>query len=270
MRKGIFWRAPAVSAALALGFALAFAGCDMDGNGEAWTPPGIGLWVYGTTGTPAQNTQFLTSAVITYVNNNPGTRFVMAMSGANVSAAEVAHTLNHGANLTIVGIGASRTTIPFVSTSNSARLFTVGNGATLTLGDNITLQGHTGHQAALIRVQNGGRLNMRGNSIITGHFNGNLAAAEYRGTAIHIASGGTLDMSGTAEISGNGRGGVYMTTGSDFDRTDWTGWIRNNHRGSTLGTGVQANVIMLTSHSLYAALNADSRIEGGAYNPFAE
>ena len=280
MRKRRIFRAAAVCAAVAAA-ALAFAGCgnpaggNGNGNGSGggtgggWTPSGPGLWaVHGATGTLAQGGQTLSNALISHVNNNTGTEFVLALNAANVNASEVSHTLSPGANLTIVGIGASRTTITFVSnTSNSARLFTVGNGATLTLGNNITLQGRTGHQAALIQVQDGGRLNMRGNSIITGHLNGDITVASgYRGAAIHIASSGTLDMSGTAEISGNRRGGVYMTTGSNFDRT---GWIRSNYRAPT-GTSSQANVIMLTSHSLYAALNADSRIVGGAYNPVAE
>ena len=196
MRKGRIFRAAAVCAAAAA--ALAFAGCDNpaggNGNGGGWTPPGIGLWVYGTTGTtPDVNTQHPNNDVINHVNNNPGTRFVLAMSSATILTGTAAHTLNPNTNLTIVGIGDSRTTIEFGNGDTSARLFTVGDGATLTLGSNITLQGRAGHQAALIRVQDGGRLNMRDNSIITGHTNNNNAVlANYNGAAIHIASGWSL------------------------------------------------------------------------------
>ena len=79
--------------------------------------------------------------VIDYVNNSSaGKRFVLAISTATpILTGTAAHTLNPGANLTIVGIGASRSTIQFNNGTTSNRFFTVGDGATLTLGNNITL-----------------------------------------------------------------------------------------------------------------------------------
>jgi hypothetical protein len=65
-----------------------------------------------------------------------------------------------------------------IALSSSGSLFTVGSGVTLTLGDNITLQGRSDNTASLAYV-----------------------------------NGGTLVMNTGSKISSNGRGGVYVDSG---------------------------------------------------------
>ena len=266
MKKTKFGKASAVLAALAAA-ALTFAGCDNNtspGGGDPGFLSSAGLW-NADTQTLAQSSQWIQN-IIGYVNDNPGTNFVLAKDSERVSAPPTGtregFVLGYGTNLTIVSIRAAGTIVVFPLASSSHRFFTVGDGATLTLGNNITMEGRgvigaIPHGAAMIRVEDGGRLNMRDNSMITRHRNTNIALAEYRGAVVHIASGGTLDMGGTAEIYNNRQGGVYLSYGSDFVMTDWTGSIQNNHFGTgtiTPGT-TDANVIMLSSHSLHDELS---------------
>jgi len=272
-------RSLAICAATAL--ALALAGCDSNaspsgGGGDPGWLSSAGLW-NADTQTLAHSSRFINNDVIGHVNANPGTHFVMAKDGermsTNVTWAPEGVVLGYDTNLTIVSIRAAGTIITFpAGASGSHRLFTVGDGATLTLGNNITLEGRgvigaITHSAAMIRVEDGGRLNMRYNSMITRHRNTTMTA-EYRGATVHIASGGTLDMGGAAQIYNNRQGGVYLSNGSDFVMTDWTGSIQNNHFGTggfTPGIG-NGNVIMLSSHSLHDELSNDPRI-GNVRNP---
>jgi uncharacterized repeat protein (TIGR02543 family) len=98
-----------------------------------------------------------------------------------------------------------------ISLSTKRALFTVESGVTLTLGNNITLQGLSDNADSLVRVNRGGTLVMNTGSKI----NGNTAASSYGG-GVYV-TGGTFTMSGGA-ISGNTAtsfgGGVYVIDGT--------------------------------------------------------
>jgi uncharacterized repeat protein (TIGR02543 family) len=110
-----------------------------------------------------------------------------------------------GKNVSITLIGNS--TERMIRLSSSGSLFTVGSGVTLTLGNNITLQGRSDNSSSLVQV-NSGTLVMESGSKITGN------TSSYGG-GVYVSSG-TFTMSG-GEISGNTAscgGGVYVSSGT--------------------------------------------------------
>jgi hypothetical protein len=144
--------------------------------------------------------------------------------------------------ITLIGTGMERT----VSLSSNGPVFNVGSGVTLTLGDNIILQGKEDN-LPLIWVSEGGTLVMETGSKITGNKNtiggggvvvfgtftmnggeisGNTASSVGGGVDIY---NGTFTMVG-GEISGNtasNGGGVYMT-GTNATFTMHSGEISGN------------------------------------------
>jgi uncharacterized repeat protein (TIGR02543 family) len=122
-------------------------------------------------------------------------------------------TLSYSGNsvsITLTGDSTDRT----VSLSSSGSLFTVESGVTLTLGNNVTLQGRSSNTASLVRVNSGGTLVMESGSKITGN------RSSDQGGGVNVC-GGTFTMSG-GEISGNTAnngslgegGGVYVSSGT--------------------------------------------------------
>ena len=123
-------------------------------------------------------------------------------------------TLSYNGNtvgITLTGDSTERT----VSLSSSGSLFTVSSGVTLTLGNNVTLQGRSDNTASLVRVNSEGRLVMESGSKITG----NTANGSYGG-GVFVESSGTFTMNGgtisgnTASSSTYGSGGVFVYNGA--------------------------------------------------------
>jgi hypothetical protein len=103
-----------------------------------------------------------------------------------------------------------------ISLSSSGSLFTVGSGVTLTLGNNVTLQGLGENTAPLVLVNSGGTLAMETGSKITGNRN---YSSSSNGGGVSVS--GTFTMSGGA-ISGNRAssygGGAYVSSGGTFTK----------------------------------------------------
>ena len=214
-------KAPAIRAALgtaaALALAFALTGCDNPGGAPwtpVWMPPGPGLWVYGADAPVTGHAAVGSASVIANAINhaiapaNAGTRFVLAVGGnASMSSG---FTMAAGTDLTIVSLTPGRA---FNFSGTSGRLFTVGNGATLRLGNGLDVGGRAGHPNELIRVNSGGTLIMTGNSQITGHRNiGATTLANGLGAAVHVAHGGTLTMYGSSRIQANRAEGTHPNT----------------------------------------------------------
>jgi hypothetical protein len=107
--------------------------------------------------------------------------------------------------ITLKGDTAERT----VSLGSTGSLFTVHSGVTLTLDNNVTLQGRSNNTASLVQVNSGGTLAMKGNAKITGN-----TASDGGGVNV---SGGSFIMSGNASVSGNTAafaGGVEISSSS--------------------------------------------------------
>ncbi|MDR0635496.1 MAG: InlB B-repeat-containing protein [Treponema sp.] len=102
------------------------------------------------------------------------------------------------------------TTERTISLSQNGSLFTVESSVTLTLGNNVTLQGHSANTASLVRVNSGGTLAMENGSKLTG----NAVAV---GGGVYVTDSGTFTMSG-GEITGNtaasAGGGVFVGSGT--------------------------------------------------------
>ena len=153
-------------------------------------------------------------AALTWLASNAvsGGTYTITIS-ANESIAP--QTLSYSGNtvgITLTGDSTERT----VSLSSSGSLFTVSSGVTLTLGNNLTLQGMSGgNSTSLVRVNSEGTLVMESGSKITG--NRNTFAASTSSSGGVLVNGGTFTMSG-GEISGNTAfyygGGVYMSSGT--------------------------------------------------------
>jgi hypothetical protein len=100
-----------------------------------------------------------------------------------------------------------------ISLSGAGSLFTVASGATLTLGNNVTLQGRSGNTDSLVVVKSGGSLAMTSGSKITGN-----TVSSSGGGGVFVNNGGTFTMSG-GEISGNtaaSGGGVIVSSSGTF------------------------------------------------------
>jgi uncharacterized repeat protein (TIGR02543 family) len=129
----------------------------------------------------------------------------------SISPTTLSYSGRTNIGITLRGTGAIRT----VSLSSVGSLFTVGNGVTLVLDNNITLQGRSANNASLVKVNSGGRLVMNTGSTVTGN------SSSDNGGGVHVNSG-TFTMNG-GEISGNtysnpsgyfAGGGVYVDDGT--------------------------------------------------------
>jgi uncharacterized repeat protein (TIGR02543 family) len=101
--------------------------------------------------------------------------------------------------------------------SGNGSLFSVGNGVTLILEENLILQGKGSNTASLVRVNSGGTLTMNQSVKISGNIASSSSYGGYGG-GVYV-DGGTFTMNG-GEISGNTAysssygGGVYVDRGT--------------------------------------------------------
>ena len=163
-------------------------------------------------------------------------------------------TLSYNGNtvgITLTGDSTERT----VSLSSSGSLFTVSSGVTLTLGNNVTLQGRSDNTASLVRVNSEGRLVMESGSKITG----NTANGSYGG-GVFVESSGTFTMNG-GEISGNTAsnrgGGVYVDSGT----FTMNGGEIGGNTASNSGGGVLVNGGTFTMNG--GAISSNTASDGG-------
>jgi uncharacterized repeat protein (TIGR02543 family) len=157
-------------------------------------------------------------------------------------------------SISIIGGDAER----IVSLSTAGSLFTVGNGVTLTLGNNVSLQGRSDNTASLVQVNNGGTLVMDSGSKISG--NSNSASS---GGGVYVDSGGTFTMS-NGTISGNttainAGGGVYVTNGT----FTINGGIINNNTAGASGGGVNVSGTFTMSGGTISGNTANHPTYGG-------
>jgi hypothetical protein len=179
---------------------------------------------------------------ITVNNNESIMPTELAYSGKNV-------------RVSIVGGTTERT----VSLSADGSLFTINEGATLTLGNNITLQGRSNNTASLVQVNNGGTLVMNDGSKISG--NSKPGESSYGG-GVHVY--GTWTMNGGI-ISGNSAGysggGVYVHASGTWTMNGGT--ITDNE--AVFGGGVDSFGTGTMSGGTVSGNRAETS-GGGVYN----
>jgi uncharacterized repeat protein (TIGR02543 family) len=151
----------------------------------------------------------------------------------------------NGKNVSIALDGGS--TERTVSLGSNGSLFTVESGVTLTLGNNVTLQGRSSNTASLVYVNSGGTLAMENGSKITGNMNYVYSANDYAyvyGSGVYV-SGGTLTMDG-GEISGNT---AYAESASSYAGV-WGGGVHIGGGTFTLNSGkISGNTAKISGYS---------------------
>jgi hypothetical protein len=144
----------------------------------------------------------------------------------NANESITPHTLSFAgrSNVTITlrGVGANRV----INLTSIGSMFTVENGVSLILDNNITLQGHNSNNASLVRVNWGGRLTMNTGSRISD--NRIIHESSGFGSGVGVNGFGTFIMNG-GSITGNRApegGGVYVNVDGIFTIND--GSVSNN------------------------------------------
>jgi uncharacterized repeat protein (TIGR02543 family) len=136
-----------------------------------------------------------------------GGSYIIVLNAAESFAPQILSYSGKNVSITLKGDAAER----ILSSNSNGALFTVESGVTLTLDNNITLQGRSSNSTPLMRVNSGGTLTMESGSKI--RENANTGS---NGGGV-LVNGGTFTMNG-GEISGNTAsngygGGVYVTSG---------------------------------------------------------
>ena len=197
-------------------------------------------WIGGSIDIYGQSEDNDVARAIAYINENAAANKEYTLLVVNDVTVGPQTITTANFNLTIQGYNGEKT-IQYNGAANSS-LFTINNAAaSLTLGNNITLEGIDGGSTSLVRVTSG-TLVMEGGSKITGHTNSYNDDNSSKGGAVKIDTGGTFNMSG-GEISGNSTvsdgSGVYIA-GGRFTMTG--GEISGNTVGnSAAGGGVYFN-----------------------------
>jgi hypothetical protein len=111
-----------------------------------------------------------------------------------------------GVNIEIVGAGGMRTITHDIASGNSSMLFMDQPGAapSLTLGNNITIQGRAVAGAGRVVEMTNGTFNMNGNSRITGHvLTGDTGVVTINRSSLIDGAVAVMNMSDDAIITGN-------------------------------------------------------------------
>ncbi|MCL2806176.1 MAG: InlB B-repeat-containing protein [Treponema sp.] len=175
-------------------------------------------------------------------------------------------------NIIIAFIGIDSRRVIRLNTTREP-LFTVGNGVTLILDNNLDLQGSNLSSSSLIKVNSGGNFILNHGSKITGN------KSYYQGGGVYVDSYGSFTMNG-GEISGNtvsasvplsvinpitsSGGGVYVNSHGIFTMNG--GEILNNISSST-GTGLNHLTFLSCGGGVYVNgffIMNDGKISGNS------
>jgi len=156
------------------------------------------------------------NAAITYAKANPAEYTLLIDDDVNAGAQEL-NVAN--VKLTIIGLGQERT-IQY-NGANGARFFDLNaNGASLTLGQNITLSGIGTSTSQLLRVNNASSsLTMLTGSKITGHMTTSATGAVLVLNGFFIMHGGEITGNHTSSTNADASGGVYVDGIATFTMT---------------------------------------------------
>ena len=168
-------------------------------------------------------------------------------------------TLSYGnrsnIGITIKGTGTER----IIGLSSSGAMFTVDNGVTLVLDNNITLQGRSNNNNSLVRVNSGGTLVMNAGSTVTGNTHYPSYYADGSGGGVFVDAG-TFTMTG-GTVSGNtaAEAGGVCVVGTNAVFTMSGGTISGNT--SSYGGGVLVDVGTFTMNG--GTISGNTAAEAG-------
>jgi len=167
-------------------------------------------------------------------------------------------------NIRLKGIGSMRNVS--LSSTTAGSMFTVGDGITLILDENITLQGKSTINAALVTVSSGGTFIMKTGSAITGNTGDRTQPS--KGGGVYVAGtftmdGGTIyDNSITSATTANCRGGGVYVNGGTFTMND--GAISNNTVENNIGSSANIQTINAYGGGVYVVgTNGSFSMYGG-------
>ncbi|MDR1073225.1 MAG: hypothetical protein LBL45_06065 [Treponema sp.] len=222
-----------------------------------------------------------TQAIIAINNDKTANSTYTITLNGNFTSPPVTFTGNAAKTIAIKGDASVRT----IWSNGSGVLFTVPEGITLVLDNNITLNGNNNKKNVIVRVV-GGTLVMKNGSIVRGSQGGGVSvengaftmsggtisgnSASPDGGGVSVRSNGTFTMSG-GTVSGNstsstsgGGGGVYVSANSVFIKSGG-GTIDNTN---SAGTGKVVYVYDGTKRgkerktTAGSSVNLDSRVSG--------
>jgi uncharacterized repeat protein (TIGR02543 family) len=141
----------------------------------------------------------------------------------SISPTTLSYSNRNNIAITLIGIGSRRT----ISLSSNGSMFTVNSGVTMTLDNNITLQGRTANTNPLLTINNGGHLIMNNGARITG----NTINTHNNGAG---ATGGTP----------GGSGGSGATRDGPFNNGTSNGSAGGNGRAGNGNTAIVGGIIV--------------------------
>jgi hypothetical protein len=191
-------------------------------------------------------------------NAESNKEYIIELTGSgNIGAQDLAFP--YASDVTIRLIGKERERI--IQLTDNGRLFGIGSGVTLIIGNNVTLKGHARNNTAFISVYSRGTLIMESGAKISGNTN-----TQYNGTSgVYVNMDGSFFMKG-GEISGMGGGsyaavgGVCIGDGGYFKMEN--GKITDNS-ASVGGVGVNDGWFIMTGGEISG--NTSSGHGGGVY-----
>jgi len=240
---------------------LFFASCgDNGGGGGGGYTPTAGLYRGALPNLVAEDRVALgledtnlVDAAFIYVNANPGT-FTLLVGAPVTRTAAFSPAAN--VHLTIAGIGGRQT---ITRTANGNLINFMGGNRSVTLGDNITLVGHSGNNNALVNVASGGTFTMNAGAWITGN---TTSAGTQSGGVLVNGAGSTFIMNG-GEIFGNTAGAGAGTTGGGVRVADGATFVM--HPGAVIRNNASeanssaAGVFMTGAGSIFRMLGGEIR-----------
>jgi hypothetical protein len=154
----------------------------------------------------------------TYVESN-SLYIIELNSDENIGPQTLSYSGKSGVTIAMSGVGGMRT----VGLSSNGAMFTVSNGVTLVLDNNITLQGLGSNSSSLVRVADGGTLVMNTGSTVTGNtYSSTSSSVAGGGVRVNYGtftmnggtiSGNTITITATSNVSASG-GGVFVSYGT--------------------------------------------------------
>ena len=203
------------------------------------------------------------SAALTYISSNAvsGDIFLIVLGADESASPRILSYSGKTVGITLRGYGGERT----ITLTSNGSMFTINNGVTFTLDENITLQGRSTNNSSLVRV-NDGTFTMNGGEISgnTASSSASASASSYGG-GVYVTSG-TFTMNG-GEISGNTAssssasygGGVYVGSNSNFEKTGGiiTGYSSDTVNGNIL-KDINGNIQNDRGHAVYVGNTPDS------------
>ena len=201
------------------------------------------------------NTNFNLSGALQHIldNANDGDTYYIVLGTDETIPPMSFKYSNENVKITILGDGQQRT----INLASNGSMFTIGKGVTLTLGENIKLQGHNENNKPLIEIHPCSTLIMNDGAMICGNNNGS-----FNGGGVSIKGGDFIMYGGT--ISGNAAdygGGIYIENGS----FTMHGGIICKNISTTCGGGIYVHAGIVTMHNGTICENNATTHGGGVH-----